>query len=226
MRHALLAVGLWVLMFVSTPAAAAEVPAELAAFLDRVFAHLPSVSAGYEAVTWENGDQPTKEGIGLKRFTAVDPDRVIARVMDVDHYQGNLGHVTICRAVPDARFSPPASVRFYQLLSLPVVPNLQHHLVLLDLGTRAGFRVAAWYLLGPETAALTTEDGARSGTSLGLWIADRTGIGYGVSSVPRREDMNVAEWILLTTGADATAKKVIQDNIDAMQKWASGGNPG
>lgn len=225
-RRSLLAamlLGLALLLALSgRPAQAqAQVPPELSAFLDRAFAHLPANPTGYVPSTWTQAGLPTKEAVGVKSFPAVNPDKVIQRVMDVDHYVGNLGHVKTCHSVPDARFSLPLSVRFYQLVDLPIVSNLQQALVLLDLGTRNGYRLAAWYLLEPEESALDPKVAARLSYSVGFWIADSTHIGYALSSAPRREDVSSTSWWGLTRGADLLAEGVVEDNIDAMYTWAS-----
>jgi hypothetical protein len=206
---------LWVL-----PARAAA-PAEVQAFLNDVFSRLPAQAVGeYTFQSWQRAGRPTSEGFGLLPMAGVDPGKLIARVMDVDHYKGNIAYVVECRAVPDARFSPPATVRFYQRLDLPLLGGVQHSLVLVDGGTRQGYRYAYWYLLGPETASLDPAQGARSAYSMGAWIAGNGMIGYALSNAPRREDVSWAKWQAMTTGADMSAKPVVKANIEGMAAWA------
>ncbi|MFH1464145.1 MAG: hypothetical protein ABIO70_07150 [Pseudomonadota bacterium] len=202
--------------------ATAAAPADVQAFLNDVFARLPAQAVGeYTFQSWEREGRPTSEGFGLLPVAGVNPGKLIARVMDVDHYKGNIAYVEECRTVADPRFSPPATVRFYQRLDLPMLGGVQHSLVLVDGGTRQGYRYAYWYLLGPETEALDPASGARSAYSMGAWIAGNGMIGYALSNAPRREDVSWAKWQAMTTGADMSAKPVVKANIEGMAAWAS-----
>ena len=81
---------------------------EAEAFVERVMKHLPArPPTAFTFAHWAHGGRPTEEGFGLLPVPGVDPLKVIAAVMDVDHYVGNVEHVSACRAVKDPRFTPP-----------------------------------------------------------------------------------------------------------------------
>lgn len=221
---AALCFGLTLILIRAAPAqgAAEDGPVRAAAFLDRVFKALPAtLTESYTFKAWAVGDNPTKEGFGLLRTDSpVDPETLVRLVMDVDHYKPNLDHVEECRAIPDVRFKPPSSVRFYQRVNIPLVDEIQHELVLNDGGTRNGYRVLYWYNLATETAALDRAKGARSAYSVGLWLISKDAVGYGVSNAPYREDVSAFDWTALTTGADAAASPVVKANIQGLIDWS------
>jgi len=195
-------------------------PADVTAFLNDIFARLPAQTVPqYTFQSWERAGRPTSEGFGLAPI-AVDPDKVISRVMDVDHYVGNIDYVAECRSVADPAFVPPKSVRFYQRVDVPMLGAVQHELVLVDGGTRDGYRYAYWYLLEGPTNALDTDVGARSDYSMGAWVAGNGMLGYALSNAPIRDDVSWAKWQGMTTGADLTAKPVVLANIEGLAAWA------
>ena len=66
-------------------------PPEVREFLGRVLEEIPEGGAGvtgYQFRHWEWEGKPTHEAIGLKAIPGVDPQEVIARVMDVDRLRG------------------------------------------------------------------------------------------------------------------------------------------
>ena len=196
-------------------------PADVTAFLDDIFARLPAqpVSA-YTFQSWERAGKPTSEGFGLLPISGLDNEKVIGRVMDVDHYVGNIDYVAECRTTADGRFAPPQSVRFYQRVDVPMLGAVQHELVLVDGGTRNGYRYAYWYSLESETNALDTDVGARSDYSHGAWVVGNGMLGYALSNAPIRDDVSWAKWQAMTTGADLTAKPVVKANIEGLAAWA------
>jgi hypothetical protein len=171
--------------------------------------------------SWQYADRPTEEGVGLLPVASVDPEKVIACVLDVDHYVGNIGHVAECREIADSRYVRPLQVRFYQRIKIPLLGAIHHELVLSDLGLVGNYRVAAWTMLGNETAALEAKQAARSQFSDGAWLASPTCVGYAFSSAPRREDVGFLKWKALTKGADAGASAVLRSNIEGMVAWAN-----
>ncbi len=200
--------------------AVAGPPADVTAFLNDIFARLPAQTVTeYTFQSWERAGRPTSEGFGLAPI-GVDPEKVIARVMDVDHYVGNIDYVAECRTVRDSAYSPPQSVRFYQRVDVPMLGAVQHELVLVDGGTRNGYRYAYWYLLEEPTNALDTSKGARSDYSMGAWVAGNGMLGYALSNAPIRDDVSWAKWQAMTTGADLTAKPVVLANIEGLAAWA------
>lgn len=150
----------------------------------------------------------------------IDADKVIAAVMDVNAYVGNLDHVAECRTVADPRFEAPAAVRFYQRLSIPMLGDVHHELVLHDLGERQGYRVAAWDVLRAETDALSSKVGFRSDYNTGAWLVGDGLIGYALASAPKRGDVGFLKWQALTKGADAAASRVLKANIEGLAGWA------
>lgn len=222
--RSLIVLGLGSLIFLlgsMAPATAvAGPPADVAAFLDDVFARLPAQTvAEYSFQSWTRAGRPTSEGFGLLPLAGLNAEKVISRVMDVDHYVGNIDYVAECRSIPDSRYTPPGSVRFYQRVDVPMLGAVQHELVLVDGGTRGGYRYAYWYLLEDQTNALDTRVGARSDYSMGAWVVGNGMLGYALSNAPIRDDVSWAKWQGMTTGADLTAKPVVKANIEGLAAW-------
>ncbi len=188
-------------------------------FVDRVFSNLPPVGRKFMFQSWKHVGQPTKEGVGILPVSGVDVTAVATRIMDVDHYRGNVDHVEECRTVPDSSYTPPSSVRFYQRIKIPVLGSLHHELVLEDLGEREGWRVLAWHQ-HPGTDALDKKKGARSEYNVGAWLLRSDAVGYALSSAPRRDDVGRLKFAALTRGADAGATAVLQANIEGMLRWS------
>jgi hypothetical protein len=196
--------------------------AEVEAFLERVSSRLPATPPREFTFThWSHGGRPTDEGLGLLPIAGADPAKVMAAVMDVGHYVGNVEHVTVCRVIPDARFAAPDHVRFYQKIDVPVLRSVHHELVMHRLGNRKGYEIAGWEILKPETDALSAKEGFRSDYSHGLWLAAPGVIGYALGSAPKRDDVGFLKWKALTTGADVAASRVIRANLEGMARWAS-----
>lgn len=192
------------------------------AFLARVFAHLPaSPPSPYHFDRWNHGGRATDEALGLLSVPGVDPLALIAAVLDVDHYVGNVEHVAVSRSIPDPRFPPPDRIRFYQKVDVPLLGGVHHELVMYRLGERQGYALAGWDLLKPETDALSPKEAYRSDTSQGAWLAAPGVIGYALSSVPKRDDVGFLKWKALTAGADAAASRVVRANIEGMARWAA-----
>lgn len=191
-------------------------------FLDRVMQRLPATPPrDFQFWHWSFGGRPTEEGLALMPIAGLNPDKLIDAVMDIDHYVGNIDHVTISRSKADSRFQPPASVRFYQRVDLPLLGAIQHELVLHRLGERRGYQVAFWDLLKPETDALPVKDGFRSDYNQGAWLAMPGVVGYALASAPKRDDVGLLKWKALTSGADAAASRVTRANMEGMARWAA-----
>lgn len=196
------------------------VVSELQAFVDRVFAHLPtSPLREFAFASWSHAGRPTQEGFGIGPVASADPEKLISAVMDVDHYVGNIEFVAACRSIPDPRFTDGAR-RFYQRVDLPLLGAIHHELVLHDLGTRGGYRVAGWEVLRAETDALSAKEGFRSDYNVGAWLAAPGIVGYALASAPKRDDVGFLKWKALTTGADVAASKVLRANIEGMVRWS------
>lgn len=191
------------------------------AFLDRVFARLPASPPNeFTFQSWNHAGRPTDEGFGLCPVPGVDPEKLIAAVMDVDAYVGNVQHVSVSRSIADSRFVQPEAVRFYQKVDIPVLGAVHHELVLHRVGERDGYLVAAWHVLRSETDALSAKEGFRSDYNLGAWLVKPGFVGYALASAPKREDVGFLKWKALTKGADAAAGRVVKANIEGMAKWA------
>ncbi len=190
------------------------------AFLDRVFANLPRPSGRFAFKAWKHGGKPTSEGVGVLPESGVDVEALVGRIMNVDGYRGNIDYVAECRSVSDPRFVPPAAVRFYQRVKVPMLAEIHHELVLTDHGERDGWRVLAWHMLEAETDRLNKKQGARSQYNVGGWLIKPDAVAYALSSAPRREDVGRLRFAALTKGADAGAAKVVQANIAGMVRWS------
>lgn len=188
-----------------------------AAFVDRVFQNLPRVG-GFAFASWKHPGKATKEGVGILS-TSCDPDAMVARIMDVDHYVGNIDFVEACRTVADPAHTPPGSVRFYQRVKIPVIGALHHELIMDDLGEREGWRVVAWHL-HPAAANLSKREGVRADYNDGAWLLRADAVGYALSSAPSKDDVGRLKYAALTKGADAGASRAVQANIEGMLRWA------
>ncbi|MEZ4322950.1 MAG: hypothetical protein R3F61_36125 [Myxococcota bacterium] len=190
-------------------------------FVDRVLARLPAQPPTQFAFqSWNHGGRPTGEGFGLCPVPGADPGKVIDAVMAVDAYVGNVQHVAECRSIPDARFTPPDAVRFYQRVDIPVLGGVHHELVLHRVGERNGYQIAAWHVLRAETDALSAKTAFRSDYNQGCWLVAPGIVGYALSSAPKRDDVGFLKWKALTAGADAAATRVVKQNIEGMARWA------
>ena len=191
-------------------------------FLDRALARVsPGAARDYAFTHWSMPGKPTEETVGLLPVPAVDPERFLARVMDVDHYVGHVDHVVESRAIADPAYTPPAAVRFYQRVKIPILGDIHQELVLRRVDSRNGFVIAAWSLLERETAALSPKVAIRSQYSDGAWLVAPGRVGYALSSAPRRDDVGFLKWKALTLGADAAASGVVRNNIECMARWAA-----
>ena len=192
------------------------------AFVERVVAQLPSAApTSFTFKHWPFGGRVTEEGFALMPIPGADPEKLIAAVMDVDHYTGNIDHVAECRAIKDPRFQPPDHVRFYQRVNLPLLGAVHHELVLHRFGVKNGYTIAAWEILRPETDKLDPKQGFRSDYNHGAWVAAPGVVGYCLGSAPKREDVGFLKWKALTTGADAAAPAVLRGNIEGMARFAA-----
>jgi hypothetical protein len=189
-------------------------------FVERVFTNLPPFGARFSARSWHHQERPTSEGVGVLPTSQVDVDAFAARVLDLNHYVGNIDFVAECRTIDDDRFSPPASTRFYQRVKIPVLGSVHHELVLQDQGERDGWRVLAWDLLEPETDQLSSRQGSRSEYNVGAWLIRPGAVAYALSSAPRRGDVGRLKYAAMTKGADAGAGRMLQANIEGMLAWS------
>lgn len=193
-------------------------------FIERVLERMPKGAVrDYEFHHWSVPGKPTDEAVGVLAVPEADAERVLARVMDVDRYVGNVGHVVESRAIADAAYQMPKMVRFYQRIKIPLLGEVHHEIVLERIGERDGWEIAQWHMLERETEALSKKLGMRSQYSDGAWLVRPGIVGYALSSAPRRDDVGLLKWKALTTGADVAASKVIRENIDGMARWAARG---
>jgi hypothetical protein len=191
-------------------------------FVQRVLQHLPSGDpSAYFFAHWNFDGRPTDEGVGLLPVAGADPEKVLARVMDVDHYLGNVGHVVECRSVQDERYQPPQQVRFYQRIKIPLLGQVHHELVLDRIGEHQGWEIAAWTLLEQETHALKKKVGMRSQYNEGAWLVKPGLVCYALSSAPLKEDVGFIKWKAMTAGGDAAASTVVKENIEGLTAWAA-----
>lgn len=189
------------------------------AFLDRVFRTSPSARGAFHFDAWRHDGRPTKEGVGILPVAAVPVDKMVARIMDVGSYKGNIDYVVESRAVPGPENEPPRVVRFYQRVQIPMLAAIQMELVLTDFGERDGWRVLGW-TQHAGTDKLNPKQGARSQYNVGAWLLRPDAIGYALSSAPRKDDVGRLKFAALTKGADAGAPKVVRNNIEGMLRWA------
>lgn len=188
-------------------------------FVDRIFDHVPPVGARFAFESWRHTGRPTNEAVGVLPSPSVDIDAMVARVLDVDHYVGNIDFVDECRTIEDPAHVPPESLRFYQRVKMPLLGGIHHELVMRDHGERDGWRVLAW-TLHEGTDRLDGKRAARSEFNVGAWLLREDAVGYALSSSPRKGDVGRLKFAALTKGADASASKVLQANIEGMLRWS------
>lgn len=192
-----------------------------AAFLDRVFPHVPRLSPSrFSFEAWKHAGRPTQEGVGVLPGVSVDVDKMVARIMDVGAYRGNVDHVEESRIVAGPEHNPPQAVRFYQRIKLPVLGAIHMELVLTDFGERDGWRVIGWHQLDGATDKLDAKQGARTEYNLGAWLLKPDAVGYALASAPRKKDVGRLKFAAMTKGADAGAANVVKANIEGMLRWS------
>lgn len=193
--------------------------ASLEEFLTRVNEHLPSLSRDkFSSESWRYQDRPTSEGLGLMPGVSVDPENVVAHILDVEAYPANVKYVedTIVSERGDNY------VIYTQKVKLPVFGGLQFVIKLEDLGERDGYRVVGWSQIDDATEALDKKNGgARTEYNLGAWLVKADEIAYALSAVPVKKDVGSLKYAVMTKGADATASSVLSDNIQAMIEWSA-----
>ena len=189
------------------------------AFLDRVFQRLRPPGGSYRFESWKVSGRPTGEGVGVLP-ARVDVEAMVARILDVDAYRGNIDHVVESRSVPHPGLALPEGLRFYQRLDIPLMATVHFVNELRDHGDRDGWRVLAWQLVPDATEALSTRDGARFDYNDGAWLLRSDGVGYALSSAPRKSDVGRLKYLAMTRGADAAASPVLQNNIKGMLRWS------
>ncbi len=186
-------------------------------FLDRVFAHLPPIPVrSFTFASWNHDRRPTDEGVGVMPVAGVDPEKLVACVLDVEAYPANLKGVSQVRVAERGE----GFVRYWQHIHMPVLGDMQMQLLLRDHGERDGWRVVAWEQDDAATAALDPRKGVRTAYNVGAWLVREGHVAYALSSAPRREDVGRLKFAALTRGADAAASKMVQANIEAIVAWS------
>lgn len=187
-------------------------------FLSRVMEHLPDMKRDkFSSVSWRYEGRPTGEGLGLKPRVDVDPEAVVARILNVAEYPGNVQYVEA--TIVDKQTKK--SVTYTQKMKLPAIGGIQVVLTMKDLGTRDGYRVVAWQQDDSATAELDKKDGgARTEYNLGAWLVKDDEVAYALSAAPLKKDVGSIKYALMTKGADATTGTVLSTNIDSMIAWS------
>jgi len=191
------------------------------AFLDRVFANLPTArGSDLTFKAWRHAGRPTSEGVGVLAMPGVNVDKLAATIMNVGQYRGNIDYVEESRVIADPKYTQPQAVRFYQRVKVPMLAQIQMELVLTDFGERNGWRVLAWTQLDAETERLNPKQGARSDYNVGAWLIKPDAVAYALSSAPKKKDVGRLKFAALTKGADAGAAQVVKANIRGMVGWS------
>lgn len=187
-------------------------------FLSRVMEHLPELKRDkFNSVSWRYEGRPTGEAIGLKPGIDVDPEAVVARILDVEHYPGNVQYVD--KTIVEKQTKK--SVTYTQKMKLPAIGGVQVVLTMKDLGTLDGYRVVAWKQEDAATEALDKKDGgARTEYNLGAWLVKDDEVAYALSAAPLKKDLGSIKYALMTKGSDATTGPVLSSNIDSMVAWS------
>ena len=188
-------------------------------FLVRVFQNLPRGGKSLDISSWSESGKQASEAVAVYQVSS-DVDKMASRIMDVDHYKGNIDHVLESRAVPDPNYTPPESVRFYQRVNIPLLAVLHMELGLHDFGERDGWRVIGWHLLEGPTDRLNPKIGSRFDYNDGAWLLKPDRVGYALSTAPRKKDIGRIKFAIMTKGAEAGAPAVLKNNIQGMVRWS------
>lgn len=189
-------------------------------FVERVFRRLPkSAPSRFQFQSWPHRGRPTDEGLGVMAAPGVEPAEVEAAAWDVNNYKGNTQAVVECRQVPDDRFDGETQQRFYQRIEIPVLGSIHYELLMERVAERDGWSGVAWSVLRSETDRLDKKKGMRSDYNHGCWLSMPGAVAYGLSSAPKRDDVGFIKWKAMTKGADATAPRMFQANIEGMTAW-------
>jgi len=189
-------------------------------FLERVFPRLPkSAPSKFQFQSWKHGGRATGEGLGVMSVAGVEPAEVEAAAWDVNNYKGNTQAVVECRQVPDERFDGETQQRFYQRIEIPVLGAIHYELLMERVAERDGWSGVAWSVLRSDTDRLDKRRGMRSDYNHGCWLSKPGLIAYGLGSAPKRDDVGFIKWKAMTKGADATAPRMFQTNVEGMAAW-------
>lgn len=192
--------------------------ATLEEFLSRVSEHLAGLKRDkYNSTSWRYEDRPTGEGLGLKPGVSVDPEAMVARIMDAGEYAGNVKYVE----ETDISEQGDDYVIYTQKVKLPALGGIQFVINLQDLGTRDGYRIVGWEQIDDLTMELDKKHGgARTEYNLGAWLVKEDEVAYSLSAAPLKSDVGTLKYKVMTKGADATVSSVLSDNIDSMIAWS------
>jgi hypothetical protein len=189
-------------------------------FLQRVLSHLemPRGSSKFRYRGWRHEGRVTSEAVavmtGFKR--PIDVDSLATRILDFDHYVGNIDHVVVSRSLPvEGDVS-----RLYQRIHLPLLADLQLVNRVVDHGDIDGWRTLVWHLDTDRTDALDPAVGARFDYNDGVWLIREDAVAYGFTGAPRKLDVGRIRYALMTKGADATAPAVTRSTLKGMISWA------
>jgi hypothetical protein len=169
--------------------------------------------------SWQSENRPTSEGVGIVPGLEVDVDSVVAHVLDVENYPGNVKYVESTEMV-DHRSD--TDFTYIQRMNLPVLGRIQVQIHLADYGERDGYRVVAWDQDDAGTGALDKKRGARTAYNLGAWLIEPDAVAYALSSAPLKSDVGTLKFFAMTKGANATAGEVLRTNIEGMVAWSAG----
>jgi hypothetical protein len=187
-------------------------------FLDRVLPHVAGLNREkFNHTSWRFANRPTSEGVGILP-TQVDVESVVAHVLDVEHYPGNVKYVESTEMIEQRS---DTDFTYIQRMNLPVIGRIQVQIHLADYGERGGYRVVAWDQDGDGTAALDKTRGARTQYNLGAWLIQSDAVAYALSSAPLKSDVGTLKFLAMTKGADVTAGEVIRTNIEGMVGWSA-----
>jgi hypothetical protein len=189
-----------------------------AAFLDRVFAHLDELKPDkFSHASWKFENRPTSEAVGMLPGLAIDVQKTVDCIMNVDVYPDNVQYVernNILESRSDTDFT------YVQRMKIPVVGRVQVALNIADRGVQQGFRIVDWTQNDEETEKLPRKEGMRTEYSLGAWLISEDKLLYALSSVPRKKDAGSLKFAIMAKGSDATAGEVLKKNINAMADWS------
>lgn len=188
-------------------------------FLDRVFPHLADLKSDkFSHKSWKFENRPTNEAVGKIPDQALDVQKTVDCILDVEAYPENVQFVdrnNILERRSDTDFT------YVQRMKIPVIGRVQVALNIADLGEQQGYRIVAWTQNDEETDKLPKKDGFRTDYNLGAWLIREDELLYALSSVPRKKDVGSLKFAIMSRGADATGSEVLRKNLGAMSDWSN-----
>lgn len=190
---------------------------------------------------WSRDDAPTEAGVGA---ILIDPNQqigssqILKAINNFDSYRKNIKYVIEC----NQDGTNGGAIDFYQKIDLGLsvmgygVPPIHYNLTMTyhnkQVINEKTYLVSAWHQ-NSKTDQLSSENLIRTDQNFGGWAIELDPetenpikLIYFLHSYPKESDVMSLTggsliWRLLTSGADATAKKAVMGNLEGMLAFAA-----